>query len=331
MADSRLHVTTPWCCQWGWGWYTSIVIVKCCMCLNLARSIGLNSEFDPMICPLVILWNRGAQMDVWGMLARHEEIRRQKQGAEKCVIVGFPAERTTSVEIRHTHACHEELRHHPCGPSSQPVHMCWQTSAQFGRMWGFLGYPSGTCSLFVWHQRLRCLRSCCCQPRMPAETSLPSADPRRKTGKSAYLLQVVLSDKYRHVKLLFFLGIASLDKTIAHMMVNPWSIESLRRCARHTQICFFGGALAPRLANAPFVESRMIQSSGDIKLRWYFSYRVTRKFYITAIIFPGINFSALHYIIFTANISGLIHFALHYIILTPTLRLHLVVVYPTLH
>ena len=63
---------------------------------------------------------------------------------------------------------------------------------------------------------------------MPAETSLPSADPRRKTGDSAYLLQLVLSDKYRHVELelLFFLGIASLEERIAHTMVNPWSIKS---------------------------------------------------------------------------------------------------------
>ena len=71
-------------------------------------------------------------MDVGGMLARHEEIRRQKQGAEKSVIVGFPAERTTSVEIRHTHARHEEIRRHPCGPSRQPVQMCRLTSTQFG-------------------------------------------------------------------------------------------------------------------------------------------------------------------------------------------------------
>ena len=87
-----------------------------------------------MICPIVILWNKGAQMDVWGMLARHEEIRRQKQRAEKSVIMGFPLERTTNIEIRHTRARHEEIRHHPCGPSRQPVHMCRQTSTQFGQI-----------------------------------------------------------------------------------------------------------------------------------------------------------------------------------------------------
>ena len=139
------------------------------------------------------------------MFARHEEIRRQKQRAEKSVTVGFPAERTTSVEIRHTHARHEEIRHHPCGPSRQLVHMCRQTTPYLVGSKVLLGYPSGTCSLFVWHQHLRCLKVFCCQQKIPAETSLPSADPRRKTGNSAYLLQLVLSDNYRHVeqKLLF--------------------------------------------------------------------------------------------------------------------------------
>ena len=46
-----------------------------------------------------------------------------------------------------------------------------------------------------------------------------------------------------------------------------------------------------------------------------------RNFYITVITFPGIN-SALHYILFTANIFGWNNFALHYITLTATLKLH---------
>ena len=134
------------------------------------------------------------------MLARHEEIRCQKQGAEKSVIVGFPAERTTNVEIRHTHARHEEIRHHPCGPS-QPVHMCRQTSTQFGLIKVFLGYPSGTCFIL-------CLAP---TPALPEIFWLPAKDACRniiticrptqdKKGDSAYLLQFVLSDKHRHVE-----------------------------------------------------------------------------------------------------------------------------------
>ena len=146
-------------------------------------------------------------------------------------------------------------------PAARHISLCTCSDRPPPNLVGFkvlLGYPSGTCSLFVWHQHLPCLKVFCCQQRIHAETSLPSADPRRKTGNSAYLLQLVLSDNYRHVEqeLLFFLGIARFDERIAHVMVNPWSFESLRRSARHTQVYFFSGALAPRLANAPFVESR---------------------------------------------------------------------------
>ena len=45
-----------------------------------------------MICPIVNLWSKGAQMDIWGMLTRHE-IGRQARGRE-FVIWGFPAEIT---------------------------------------------------------------------------------------------------------------------------------------------------------------------------------------------------------------------------------------------
>ena len=50
---------------------------------------------------------------------RHEEICHHKQGAEESVIVGLPAERTTSAEIRHTHARHAEFRHHLCAHPSK--------------------------------------------------------------------------------------------------------------------------------------------------------------------------------------------------------------------
>ena len=43
---------------------------------------------------------------------------------------------------------------------------------------------------------------------------------------------------------------------IAHLMANPWTFKSLGRCARHAQIYSSCGALAPHLANAPFVETR---------------------------------------------------------------------------
>ena len=50
-------------------------------------------------------------MDSCGTCVRHEEVRHQKQGAEKSVIVVSPTERTTIVEIRHFHARQGEIRH----------------------------------------------------------------------------------------------------------------------------------------------------------------------------------------------------------------------------
>ena len=58
----------------------------CCVCLNFCRNICFNSEFDNSICSIVVLsllWTKGTQMDVRGMLARHEEIRHRKRWAEK--------------------------------------------------------------------------------------------------------------------------------------------------------------------------------------------------------------------------------------------------------
>ena len=49
--------------------------------------------------------------------------------------MGFPAEKKkTSVEIRHMHARHEEIRRDSWGPSRRPLHMCRQTSTQFGQI-----------------------------------------------------------------------------------------------------------------------------------------------------------------------------------------------------
>ena len=39
---------------------------------------------------------------------------------------------TIPIEIRHIHAQHEEIRHHLCGPSRWPLHLCRQTSTKFG-------------------------------------------------------------------------------------------------------------------------------------------------------------------------------------------------------
>ena len=52
------------------------------------------------------------------------------------------------------------------------------------------------------------------------------------------------------------------------------------------------------------------------------AYRVTGNAYITVIIFLEL-ISALHYILFTANIFGWNNFALQDIILTTALKLHL--------
>ena len=151
------------------------------------------------------------------MLARHEEIRRQKQGAEKSVTVGFPAEKNNKCR-NPSHACTPRRNPSP-PPAARHVSLCTCADRPPPNLVGskvLLGYPSGTCSLFVWHQHLRCLKVFCCQQRIPAETSLPSADPRRKTGNSAYLLQLVLSDNYRHVEqeFLFFSALPGLTKEL---------------------------------------------------------------------------------------------------------------------
>ena len=87
---------------------------------------------------------------------------------------------------------------------------------------------------------------------MRAETSLPSADPRRKTGDSAYLLQLVLSDKYRHVEqeLLFFLGIASLDKKLPIRWSTHEALRALEEAQGIPKLIFL------RSPSAPLVGSR---------------------------------------------------------------------------
>ena len=78
-------------------------------------------------------------------------------------------------------------------------------------------------SKFVWHQHLRCLKSFVASKGCLQKHHYHLQTQRRKTGDSAYLLQLVLSDNDRHVEqeLWFFLGIARLEERSAHAMVNP--------------------------------------------------------------------------------------------------------------
>ena len=72
-----------------------------------------------------------------------------------------------------------------------------------------------------------------------SDTSLPSARPCRMAGDSAHMLQLLLSDKCRYTEqeLLFFLGIASLEKRIAQTMANQETFKkTLRTCAKHAQM-----------------------------------------------------------------------------------------------
>ena len=103
---------------------------------------------------------------------------------------------------------------------------------------------------------------------MLAEISLPSADPRRKIADSVYLLQLLLSDKYRYIEQeLLLLGIASLLKKGLPIRWSTQKInKNLRRRARHTENYSFCGALAPRLATAPFAESR---SCAGAAIGWF--------------------------------------------------------------
>ena len=156
------------------------------------------------------------------MFARHEEIRRQKQGAEKSVIVGFPAERTTSVEIRHTHA-----RRNPSSPLWPVTSACADVPTDQHPIWSDLSFLRisfrHVFSKFVWHQHLRCLKSFVASKRCLQKHHYHLQTQRRKTGDSACLLQLVLTDNDRHVEheLWFFLGIARLEERSAHAMVNP--------------------------------------------------------------------------------------------------------------
>ena len=83
---------------------------------------------------------------------------------------------------------------------------------------------------------------------MLAETSSPSAHPRRKTGDSVLLLQLLLSDKCSCTaqELLFFLGIAGLQRqdcpsdgqSMNHQ--EPWKI-----CKACPNLFFLWGPSAP--------------------------------------------------------------------------------------
>ena len=67
---------------------------------------------------------------------------------------------------------------------------------------------------------------------MLAETSSPYADPHPNTkivGDSAYLLQLLLSNKYRYTEQNYcYLALLGFKKRIAHAMANPRSNKNSR-------------------------------------------------------------------------------------------------------
>ena len=104
---------------------------------------------------------------------------------------------------------------------------------------------------------------------MLAETSSPSAHPRRKTGDSVFLLQLLLSDKCSCTgqELLFFLGIASLQRQDCPSDGQPMNLQKPWKMCKACPSFDFSVALAPRLANAPFVETRPLSSRGKTLCR----------------------------------------------------------------
>ena len=121
-----------------------------------------------MICPIVVLWTKGAQMDVWGMLARHEEIRHLKWGSENSS--PWFSRRKNNTSRNPAHAC--TPRRNP-SPPLPPVTAAFahrrQTSTQMGQIQGFFKYPATTCLELVWHRHLRSLKSVCYRQKMLAE------------------------------------------------------------------------------------------------------------------------------------------------------------------
>ena len=152
--------------------------------------------------------------------------------------MGFPVERTTSVEIHHTYARHKEICHHR-GLAARDVGMC--TCADR------LRYVSIT-SLA---QTLALSEICLLLAKDACRNVITICRPVQKIGDSSYVLQLLLSDKYRHIEQkLLLLGMAGLEK---RGLPIRWSTQEAIRTLEDVQGApkiIFLLALAPRSANA---------------------------------------------------------------------------------
>ena len=153
------------------------------------------------------------------LLAKHE-IRHQNPGAKKPVIVRFPAKRTASVQIRDlmhgTKTSVTTFVAHHVG-----VRTCGrQTGTQSGPIQGSSGF------LQIHVHMLFATSSCIARnphllpQRMPAETSLPSADwGGRSRGCSIFIAtHCCLKSTSLEQVFSFFLGIASLHRRCTHLI-----------------------------------------------------------------------------------------------------------------
>ena len=137
--------------------------------------------------------------------------------------MGFPAERTTSIEIRHMHGRHEEIRRHSCGPSRRAFA---HVPTDQRPIWSDLNVFRVSCRYVF----IPCLAQ---TPALPEIFLLPAKDvcrniitictPTQQTGESAYFLQLLLSEKHNCIEreFLFFLGNASLQRKDCPLMANP--------------------------------------------------------------------------------------------------------------
>ena len=144
------------------------------------------------------------------------------------------------------HARHEEIRRHYWGPSRRPLHMCRQTSTEFGQIKAFLGCLAVMCVI-------TCLAQTPALPEIFFTNTKCFQKHRHHLHTHAenkdltYFLQLLLSDEYSYIEqnFCFFLGIASLQKKDCPFDRQPMKLQELGRCARHAQIYFFSGPWRP--------------------------------------------------------------------------------------
>ena len=196
----------------------------------------------------VRLWFCEPKIPRWTSEAcsRHEEIRHQKWRAEKSITMGFPAERTTSVEIRHMHARHEEIRRHSwarhvglCTCTDRPAPNLVRSKCFEGILQFCVYNLFGTDTCFAWNvfvANTKCLQKHHHHLHIHAENK-----------DSEYFLQLLLSDKYSYIErnFCFSSALPAFKGRIAHLIANPWNFKSLGRCARHAQIYFSLGPQRP--------------------------------------------------------------------------------------